>query len=111
MCNSVRKEVENFDYDIDMMWCKLDARYGSKQELIDSILSEIKRLPENSNSPQSLLKMTYTLVVVNNDQMCIYSLTELDDTTIISMVEQQNKLKNARQMDTNCCEYPRLRQI
>ena len=93
LCDSVRKDVENFDYDIDLMWCRLDAKYGSKQKLIDSILSEIERLSENNNSPESLLKMIYTVEAANNDLMRIDSTAELNNSTIISMVEQQINLK------------------
>merc|ERR1712100_368444 len=41
LCDSVRQEVENLDYDIDAMWERLDAKYGTTKKLIDCILSDI----------------------------------------------------------------------
>ena len=46
LCESVRNDVELFDHDADMMWKRLDAKYGDLQKLLDAILADLKRLPD-----------------------------------------------------------------
>ena len=39
-------DVENCDHNVEEMWRRLDQKYGTKQKLIDDIISDIKRLPQ-----------------------------------------------------------------
>ena len=89
LCESVRRDVENLDHDVNLMWNRLDEKYGEKQKLIDSIIHEIKRLPEISNNPEGLLMMISTIEAANNDLRCVNSEEELNNSTIMSMIEQR----------------------
>ena len=89
LCESVRRDVENFDHDIDLMWNRLDEKFGAKQKLIDSIISDIKQLPEINNTPQQTLKMIHTIESANSDLKCVNSTDELNNAAIISMIEQR----------------------
>ena len=86
LCDSVRQEVENLDYDIDAMWERLDAKYGTTKKLIDCILSDIKNMPncENNQSTLEMIKLTETAYA---DLQCLDALHELHNATILSAIE------------------------
>ena len=89
LCDSVRRDVENCDHNIDLMWRRLDDKYGKRQKLVDCIISDIKRLPECNNTQEQLLEMINTVEAANNDLNCIDANEELNNSTIISMIEQR----------------------
>ena len=71
------------------MWRRLDDKYGKRQKLVDCIISDIKRLPECNNTQEQLLEMINTVEAANNDLNCIDANEELNNSTIISMIEQR----------------------
>ena len=89
LCDSVRSDVENCDHNVEEMWRRLDQKYGTKQKLIDNIISDIKRLPQCTSNPQQLLRMINTIEAANNDLKCVNANEELNNATIISMIEQR----------------------
>lgn len=93
LCDSVKKDVENFDNDINRMWQRLDSKYGSKQKLIDSIISDFKQLPESNDSPAMLLKTIDVIEAAHNELECIDATEELNNSTILSMIEQRMTTK------------------
>lgn len=96
LCESVRNDVENCDQDIEMMWHRLDTKYGTKQKLIDSIIVDIKRLPEENNSSHAVLEMIRVVEAANNDLRCIECTSELNNSAILSIIE---KRMNAKMQD------------
>ena len=71
------------------MRTRLDTKYGTNQKLIDCIISNIKRLPESNNNAQSQLEMIRTIEAASNDLKCIDSVEDLNNSTVLSMVEQR----------------------
>ena len=88
LCESVRKEVENFDQNIDLMWMRLDKKYGALRKLIDSIIADIKSLPVCDNSPTNTLNMIRTIETAYNELNCIDAVSELLNSTMLGIVEQ-----------------------
>ena len=88
LCESVRKDVENFDYDIDLMWQRLDLKYGAEQKLIDCIMFDIKNLPKSDNDPKTVLEIIRLIAAAHNDLKCINATNELRNSTILSLIEQ-----------------------
>ena len=87
LCDSVRREVENCDYDIDAMWARLDAKYGTIRKQIDCIMSDFKSLPE-CNDSRTTLNMISVVETAEADLKCINASNELENSTIISFIEQ-----------------------
>jgi hypothetical protein len=88
LCESVRREVENIDHNIDTMWSRLDEKYGAVHKLIDCILSDIKNLPSCDDS-LSALEMIRLVETAHSDLKCIDALNELHNATIISVIEER----------------------
>lgn len=88
LCDSVRREVENIDHDIDAVWARLDEKYGAVHKLVDCILSDIKNLPNCDNSA-STLEMIHLVETAHSDLKCIDALSELQNATILSIIEQR----------------------
>ena len=86
LCDSVRREIENFDHDISIMWEQLDAKYGTIRKQIDCIMSDFKNLPV-CNDARSTLNMIHIVETAESDLKCIDATTELENSTIISFIE------------------------
>ena len=89
LCDSVRRDVENFDYDIDLMWKRLDEKYGATQKLVESIMVEIKNLTSRDNDPANTLEMIRLIEAAYNELKCVNAVSELYNSTIFSIIEQQ----------------------
>ena len=87
LCDSVRRETDNHDHDIDAMWERLDSKYGTIRKQIDCIMSDFKNLPV-CNDPIDTLKMINIVETAESDLKCIDAVTELENSTIISYIEE-----------------------
>ena len=87
--DSVRRNVENVDHDIDLMWQRLDMKYGTVQKLIDCIMSDIKNLPKSNGDMGQVLKVIDLIETAYSDLNCIGATHELQNSTILSMIEKQ----------------------
>ena len=87
LCDSVRREVENCDHDIDAMWARLDAKYGTIRKQIDCIMSDFKNLPE-CNDSRTTLNMISVVETTEADLKCINASNEFENSTIISFIER-----------------------
>ena len=99
----MQRNGDDYDMDINMMWCRLGTKYGTKQKLIDCIISDIKRLPENNDSAQSQPEIICTIEAASNDLKFIEPAEELNNSTVLFMVEQHmsNKMHN---LDKTHCQ-------
>ena len=84
----VKEEVINVGDDYDEMWRRLDMKYGNVGKLVDSILSDVKRLSSSSNRPEDTLKMINTVEKAWRDLKALGQATELYNSTTISIIEQ-----------------------
>ena len=87
LCDSVRKEVENIDHDLQAMWKRLDEKYGTIQKHIDCIMYDFKNLPVCSDS-KSVLNMISIIETAEADLKCLNATKELENSTIISSIEE-----------------------
>ena len=87
LCDSVRREIENVDHDISVMWERLDSKYGTIRKQIDCIMSDFKSLPV-CNDARSTLNMINLVETAESDLKCINATTELENSTIISFIEE-----------------------
>ena len=87
LCESVCREVENIDHNLDAMWKRLDKKYGAVHKLIDCILSDIKNMP-NCDNRASTLDMIRLVETAHSNLQCIDALSELQNVMIISVIEK-----------------------
>ena len=87
LCDSVRREVENLDHDMDAKWKRLDEKYGTVQRQIDSIMYDFKHLPACIDM-SSTLKMIHLVETADSDLKCINASDELENHLIISYIEK-----------------------
>ena len=87
LCDSVRREVEHIDHDIDAMWDRLSEKYGSIQKQIDYIMKDFKSLPA-CNNLQSTLNMISCVENAEADLKCMDASNELENSLIISYIER-----------------------
>ena len=87
LCDSVRREVENYDHDISAMWKRLDSKYGTVQKQIDLIMSDFKNLPACKDL-SSTLHMIHLVETAESDLKCLNATSELENHLIISYIEQ-----------------------
>ena len=60
--DEVKEEVENVVDDYEALWERLDAKYGDRGQLIDSIMAEVKNLGECQNcNDEDTLKLIKTV--------------------------------------------------
>ena len=87
LCDSVRCLLNNTDHDIDAMWKRLDEKYGAIHKQIDCIMNDIKNLPRCDDGINTL-KMIETVETAYSDLSCINAVDELQNSTIISLIEE-----------------------
>ena len=87
LCDSVRREVEHIDHDIDAMWDRLNEKYGSIQKQIDYIMKDFKKLPA-CNTLESTLRMISCVENAEADLKCMDASNELENSLIISYIER-----------------------
>lgn len=85
---SVKEEVSAVSDDYEEMWNRLDMKYGNIGKLVDAILSDVKKLPPNSNSSSDVLKMINTVEKAWRDLRALGQASELYNSTTISIIEQ-----------------------
>ena len=75
---------------IMMHWERLDEKYGDKGQLIDSIMSDIKCLKgSNDNDNHATLELIKTIERAHRDLIRLGEGEQMDNATIISMIEQK----------------------
>jgi len=88
LSESVRKDVNNYD-SANEIWKRLDQKYGNKQKLIDSIMHDIKGLSNCDNDDDATLEMIQLIESAHLDLEKINEESEMQNSTIISIIEQQ----------------------
>ena len=53
----VREEVNNIGDNAADVWSRLDQKYGKTGKVVDIILSDVKKLRRNNNSPSDSIRM------------------------------------------------------
>ena len=92
LSESVRRDVDHFDA-IDAIWTRLDCKYGSKQKLIDIIMQDITNIPNCDSDDNATLEMISKIENANLDLTKIGEQAELQNSTILSMVEKMMPYK------------------
>ena len=90
LSEEVNHDIENLGDNIEIIWTRLDRKYGDKCKLIDSIMAEIKRMPpccDNDNA--QILRFVHTIEKANSDLRSLGKSEELHNSTIVSMIEEK----------------------
>ena len=87
LCDSVRRVIENCDHQIEAMWERLDAKYGTIRKQIDCIMSDFKNLNVCTDS-SSTLNMIELVETAEADLKCLNASSELENSTIIALIEE-----------------------
>ena len=85
---TVKEEVRNVGDNYGDMWERLDAKYGNVRRLVDTILSDVKKLQQNSGDPSDALKMINIVEKAWRDLKALGQSSELYNSTTISIIEQ-----------------------
>ena len=90
LAREVKEEVENVEDDYEALWERLDLKYGDRGQLIDSIMSDIKNLRESHNTKdEDTLELIKTVEKAHRDLLRIKEGDQMDNATIISLIEQK----------------------
>lgn len=85
---TVKEEVRNVGDNYRDMWDRLDAKYGNVRRLVDTILSDVKKLQKNNGDPSDALKMINIVEKAWRDLKALGQSSELYNSTTISIIEQ-----------------------
>ena len=88
LSDSVRRNIDSLN-NIVAIWKRLDAKYGSKQKLIDAIMRDIKGLSSCEGDDHATVAMITTVENAYHDLAKVNEEAEMDNSTILSMIEQQ----------------------
>ena len=86
LCESVVREIEHLDHDIDLIWKRLDAKYGTLRKVIDSILKDLKSL--STNSAMNSLQLIKLVESAYYDLDSVSALDEMMNSTVLSAIER-----------------------
>ena len=89
LVETVREDVENIGDNMADLWERLDKKYGDQGRLIDTILAEVKGIPSCKNDDQATLNMVKVVERAHCDLKRMGKEAEMDNTTIISMLEEK----------------------
>ena len=88
LVETAREDVENIGDNMADIWERLDKKYGDQGRLIDTILAEVKGIRSCKNDDQATLNMVKVVERAHCD-LRIGKEAEMDNTTIISMLEEK----------------------
>lgn len=93
LCESVVRDVEHIDHDINLMWERLDNKYGNLRKIIDCILKDLKTLPINSAISRSSIELINVIESAYHDLNTINALDEMMNSTVLSVIERAMPLE------------------
>ena len=92
LCDELREEMDILGGDETEIWERLDQRFGNKSRLVDTILADVKGV-QKCTDDSSTLKMIKTIERCYNELKSTRRETEMNNTTIISMIEEKMSLE------------------
>jgi len=106
LISEIRDEVENCGEDYLKIWARLDLRYGNIQKLTDTILNDIRSLPDGKDDALSTISMIDTIEKAHQDLVRLDAEGELCNSTIISEIERRMPLKMKEEWATLVTKSP-----
>ena len=88
LSESIQDEVSNVIDNYNLLWERLDQKYGNIGHLVDKILDDIKRLEIHDASSEAVLNMISIVEKANSDLERLGQEAELHNSTTISIIEQ-----------------------
>ena len=85
----IREDVSTLGDDAEQIWKRLDRKYGDECRLVDSILSDVKKIPIcDDDFPRVVLDMI-TIIEKAYRDLCYLSMEqEISNSAIVSLIEQ-----------------------
>ena len=84
---TVREEVENVEDDVELLWHRLDSKYGNPRKYIDAVLSDLSKVSKGDGV--AALNMINTVEKAYRDLVRIGSEIEMSNSYMISMIERK----------------------
>ena len=85
----IKEDVDSLGDDATEIWRRLDRKYSDRSKLVDSIMAEIKQLPNDSEDPSEIMYMIKTIERAHRDLKSLGLEREINNSTIVSMMEQK----------------------
>ena len=83
-------DIESIGNNITNIWKRLDKRFGNEGRLVDVLLSDVKNIDHcNDENEETILAMIKTIERVYTDLNAINKPYEMNNTTIIAMIEEK----------------------
>jgi hypothetical protein len=84
---AIRDEVENVEDNMELLWHRLDAKYGNPRKYIDAVLSDLSKVSKGDGV--AALNMINTVEKAYRDLVQIGSEIEMSNSYMISMIEKK----------------------
>ena len=84
---AIRDEVENVEDDVELLWHRLDTKYGNPRKYIDAVLSDLSKVSKGDGV--AALNMINTVEKAYRDLVRIGSEIEMSNSYMISMIEKK----------------------
>ena len=83
-------DIESIGNNITNIWKRLDKRFGNEGRLVDVLLSDVKNIEYcNDENEETILHMIKTIERAYTDLTAINKTHEMNNTTIIAMIEEK----------------------
>ena len=96
LSKDVKREVDELEESIDVIWERLDQKYGCKSKQVAMIIDEIEQIPRNNE--KSALRLINTIEWAHRDLKRMGRAGEMENEAIISMIEKMSR-KNPIRLD------------
>ena len=87
LLEEVKEDLDNVNDEFDTLWERLDAKYGNKSKLIDTILADIGKIQYGDG--KNTLQLIKTVERAHRDLLRMGEEREMQNGTIISMIERK----------------------
>ena len=84
---AVREEVENVEDDLELLWQRLDGKYGNVRKYVDLVLEDLSKVPKGDGS--ATLVMINTVEKSYRDLERIGSEQEMGNSYMIALIEKK----------------------
>ena len=84
---AIRDEVENVEDNVELLWHRLDTKYGNPRKYIDAVLLDLSKVSKGDGV--AALNMINTVEKAYRDLVRIGSEIEMSNSYMISMIEKK----------------------
>ena len=88
LSDDIVSDVENLGDDAELIWERLDSKFGDKNRLVDAIMTEFKSLKRTNNNPSAIINMINTVEKAYRDLKMMGKESEINNSTIVSIIEE-----------------------